>query len=116
MQERQEYLDRYFVFSDNNDYHPARDYNRTNGLVEDIRQAFFQIEEKKRLDDLTKPRELKSHLPQKPLEMPQLPRTGASGAAGAPAAGVAPVDAPSPKTTPQINVNPATRNLERIEK
>jgi len=115
MQERQEYLDRYFVFSDNTDYHPARDYNRTNGLVEEIRQSFFQIEEKKKLDDLTKPRELKSHLPQKPLEMPQLPRTGGAGSGSGTGAGN-PVPSTAPSTAPQINVNPATRNLERIEK
>ena len=40
MQERQEFLDRYFVFSDDHDYKPPKDYSRTNGLVEDIRQTY----------------------------------------------------------------------------
>ncbi len=110
MQERQEYLDRYFVFSDNSDYQPPRDYQRTNGLVEETRQAFFQVEEKKRLDELTRPRELKGHEPQKPLEM--VPR----GASGSPA-GAAPTPGANPTTPqPHLNVTPQTRNLERIEK
>ena len=31
MQERQEFLDRYFVFSDQQPYEPPRDFSRTNG-------------------------------------------------------------------------------------
>lgn len=113
MQERQEYLDRYFVFSDNSDYQPPRDYQRTNGLVEETRQAFFQVDEKKRLDELTRPRELKGHEPQKPLEM--VPR-GAGG--GAPGASPTPTPGTNPTTpTPHLNVTPpGTRNLDRIEK
>src|SRR6185503_10427516 len=38
MQERQEFIDRYFVFSDSAEWEPPRDFSRTNGLVEDIRQ------------------------------------------------------------------------------
>ena len=37
MQERQEFLDHYFVFSDQTEYEPPKDYSRTNGLLEDIR-------------------------------------------------------------------------------
>ena len=113
MQERQEYLDRYFVFSDNSDYQPPRDYQRTNGLVEETRQAFFQVDEKKRLDELTRPRELKGHEPQKPLEM--VPRAGGGGAPGA---SPTPTPGTNPTTpTPHLNVTPpGTRNLDRIEK
>ncbi len=42
MQERQEFLDRYFVFTEQNDYEPPKDYSRTNGLLEDIRQAYIE--------------------------------------------------------------------------
>src|SRR6202008_2963442 len=35
MRERQEVLDRYFVFG-SHDYHPAIDYSRTRGLVSEI--------------------------------------------------------------------------------
>ncbi len=105
MQERQEYLDRYFVFSDSSDFKPPKDWSRTNGLLEDIRQSYFQLEERKRLDEITKPRELKTHDPQRPLEMPQGVRPAAAGPSGPP--GAAP---------PAVNVNPAVRNIERIER
>jgi general secretion pathway protein D len=109
MQERQEYLDRYFVFSDSSDYKPPKDWSRTNGLVEDIRQAYFSLDERKRLDEITRPRELKTHDPQRPLEMPQ--------GVTRPAGGATPAAPPSPGgATPPINVNPAVRNIEKIEK
>ena len=109
MQERQEYLDRYFVFSEASEYKPPKDWSRTNGLVEAIRQSYFQVEEKKRLDEITRPRELKTHDPQKPLEMPQGARPARPGG---------PSGTPLPPTggTPPINVNPAVRNIEKIEK
>ena len=42
MQERQEFLDRYFVFTEQNEYEPPKDYSRTNGLLEDIRQSYLR--------------------------------------------------------------------------
>jgi len=113
MQERQEYLDRYFVFSDSSDYKPPKDWSRMNGLVEDIRQSYFGLDERKRLDEITKPRELKTHDPQRPLEMPQ-GTTRPAGGAGATGGTTTP---PAPGgATPPINVNPAVRNIEKIEK
>ena len=56
MQERQEFLDRYFVFSEEHEYEPPQDYSRTNGLLEDIRQSYLSVEEQRRLDELTRPR------------------------------------------------------------
>ncbi|MBX3193289.1 MAG: hypothetical protein KF819_40275 [Labilithrix sp.] len=114
MQERQEYLDRYFIFSETSDYKPPKDWSRTNGLVEDIRQAYFHLEERRRLDEITRPRELKTHDPQRPLEMPQ-------GVQRSTTPGASPTPAPTPNTppggaTPPINVNPAVRNIEKIEK
>lgn len=118
MQERQEYLDRYFVFSDSTEYTPARDFARTNGLVEEIRQAMFEFDEKKRLDELTKPKQLKSHDPQKPLEMPAVarPSGAATTAAQAGQAGTTPPPAmPSPGSAP-LNVQPPVRNIDKLEK
>ena len=115
MQERQEYLDRYFVFSDSSDYKPPKDWSRTNGLVEDIRQTYFALDERKRLDEITRPRELKTHDPQRPLEMPQGGRpAGAPGGGGA--TPLNPQVVPSGGATPPVNVNPAVRNIEKIEK
>ena len=68
MQERQEYLDRHFVFSDATEYKPQKDWQRTNGLLEDIRQTYFKLDEKKRLEEIRRPQELKTHEPQKPLD------------------------------------------------
>jgi general secretion pathway protein D len=116
MQERQEYLDRYFVFSDSSDYKPPKDWSRTNGLVEDIRQSYFSLDERKRLDEITKPRELKTHDPQRPLEMPQGgPTRSTGGAPGGPSL-TNPQVVPSGGATPPVNVNPAVRNIEKIEK
>ena len=112
MQERQEYLDRYFIFSDSSEYKPPKDWSRTNGLVEDIRQSYFQLEEKKRLDEITRPRELKTHDPQRPLEMPQgSPRSG-----GTSPGGNTPTLGNPGGASPPVNVNPAVRNIEKIEK
>ena len=114
MQERQEYLDRYFVFSDSSDYKPPKDWSRTNGLIEDIRQSYFALDERKRLDEITKPRELKTHDPQRPLEMPQGTTRSPGGAPGG-ATITNPQVAPG-GATPPVNVNPAVRNIEKIEK
>jgi general secretion pathway protein D len=120
MQERQEYLDRYFIFSDSSEYKPPKDWLRTNGLVEDIRQSYFQLEERKKLDEITKPREQKTHVPQAPLEMPQGTRPASAGAGG-----TTPTPAPTHTTppatpaggaTPPVNVNPAVRQIEKVEK
>ena len=69
MQERQEFLDRYFVFA-GQDWEPPRDYTRTNGLVEDIRQSYFVIEEQLRLEEESQPRERREHVPSEPIELP----------------------------------------------
>ncbi len=121
MQERQEYLDRYFVFSDSSEYKPSKDWSRTNGLVEDIRQTYLQLEERKRLDEITRPRELKTHEPQRPLEMPQGVR---SSSGGGPSGAMGPTGPMGPGTPgspmlgrgPGVNVDPASRNIERIER
>ncbi|MCA9584305.1 MAG: type II secretion system secretin GspD [Myxococcales bacterium] len=118
MQERQQYLDRYFVFSDTSEFTAAKDWSRTNGLVEDIRQAYFQVEEKKRLEEITQPKQLKTHDPQQPLEMPQPASRSSSGASGP--APTTPVVTPKPTLVRPagggVPVRPPTRNVEKIER
>jgi general secretion pathway protein D len=129
MQERQEFLDRYFVFSDQIDYQPPKDYSRTNGLVETIRQSFRAVDERKKLDELLKPRELRSHEPGQPLEMPAAPRSPGVNAAPStttpttPAArpgGTPPVltppATPAPAPAPGVNVQPQQRQIRELEK
>jgi general secretion pathway protein D len=122
MQERQEYLDRYFVFSEVQEYQPPKDWSRTNGLVEDIRQSYFKLDERKRLDEIARPREIKSHDPQQPLEMPQgfqRPSSGESHTDTPPANPGTPRRPPrttegsTPSAAPPVNVNPPARNIER---
>jgi general secretion pathway protein D len=89
MEERQEFIDRYFVF--NADWEPPRDYSRTNGLVEEIRKAFATAEEKRRLELELAPGEERIHQPTDPLDLPvDVAPGGAAPAPGAPAAPAAP--------------------------
>lgn len=67
MQERQQFLDRFFVFT--SDWEPPRDYTRTSGLVEEVRKAFFEIEERARLEEEGAPKEEKFHEASEPLEL-----------------------------------------------
>ncbi|MDP9001564.1 MAG: type II secretion system secretin GspD, partial [Myxococcota bacterium] len=78
MQERQEFLDHYFVFSDQTEYEAPKDYTRTNGLLEDIRQSYEQVDEQRRLDELMRPREMRTHEPAHPLELPTTIGPGAA--------------------------------------
>jgi general secretion pathway protein D len=119
MQERQEFLDHYFVFAEQNDYEAPKDYTRTNGLLEDIRQTYIEVDEQRRLDDLTRPREMKTHSPGQPLELP-LPIGEAGGGMtrnGGPApAPAAPAPGETAPATPALNVAPPARSFEKIER
>ncbi len=69
LRERQEFLDRYFVFA-TDQWEPPKDYSRANGLVEDIRQAQFELDELDRLEEESKPAESLGHDPTDPIELP----------------------------------------------
>ncbi len=86
MQERQEFLDRYFIFGDST-WEPPKDFERANGLVEDIRQSQLQVAERQRLDDEAKPKERRTHEPGQPIAIPSIARSGGGG--GADSAGAA---------------------------
>ncbi|MFO0554897.1 MAG: type II secretion system secretin GspD [Polyangiaceae bacterium] len=81
MQERQEFLDRYFVFSEDNVWEPPRDYSRSNGLVEAIRQEMFAVAEKERLEQEIRPTGPKEHLPVEPIQLPTIAAPAKSGSA-----------------------------------
>ncbi len=85
MQERQEFIDRYFVFSDS-EWSPPGDWSRTNGLVEDIRQQFFEIAEAEILRRESEATDLGERLPSDPIELPgSVKAGGATSVGGAPA-------------------------------
>lgn len=95
MQERQEFLDRYFVFEESLPWEPAKDYSRTNGLLEHIRQTQLSLAERERLAESLQPLEEKVHEPVRPLQMPAMaqPKSSSTGAAKP-----APKPAPRPRT------------------
>lgn len=103
MQERQEFLDRYFVFS-GQDWQPPHDYTRTNGLVEEIRQSYRLVEERLRLEEDSHPKRLE-HTGSEPIELPSQVKTGGSAPSVAPG---------TPGIVPQgTNPNPTPRRRTR---
>jgi general secretion pathway protein D len=73
MQERQEFLDRYFVFS-GAEWTPPHDWSRTNGLVEDIRKSFAELHEDWEMEQDAKRPDVLDREPTDPLELPGAPR------------------------------------------
>jgi general secretion pathway protein D len=99
MQERQEFIDRYFVFSDS-DWRPPRDWSRTNGLVEDIRQQMFELEEQIILEQESERVDQIERVPSSPIELPGAVRAGAAG-------GSSTTSAPAQTNTPAAPQTPA---------
>jgi general secretion pathway protein D len=97
MEERQEFLDRYFVF-ESPDWQPPKDWSRTNGLIEDIRQAYTDIEEQLRLELESMPASEVGHQPSEPIELPEAVRAGGTSIGNT--ARSAPAPAPAPATAP----------------
>lgn len=124
MQERQEFLDRYFVFE--GEWQPPRDYARTNGLVEDIRQSFAELEERLRMEAESQAIDKGGHEPTAPIALPSGVKGAPPGSNAAPAR-AAPTPprarpAPTRRARPTggdspIRINPIARsvNVERVE-
>jgi general secretion pathway protein D len=112
MQERQEFLDRYFVF-EGTDYQPPRDWSHSHGLLDDIRQAYKEVAERKALDEATQPRELKQHNPSDALEMPTNIRTEGGVAAPAQSDRHAAERREHLEVAPPLNVSPPPRRTEQ---
>ncbi len=120
MQERQEFLDRYFVFNDTAKWEPPHDFSRANGLVEDIRQTLNEQEEKARLEADRAPKAVKKHAPSEPIALPSLGGRGSTGVTGeetvAPAA---PLNVQPGGRRNRVNPGggpaPAPRGVDRVE-
>jgi general secretion pathway protein D len=69
MRERQEFLDRYFVFG-THDYHPAIDYSRTRGLVAEIMKQVSTLQSDQRVADELASQPVPEHIPRKPVGGP----------------------------------------------
>ena len=66
MHERQEFLDRHFVFS-NNDYETPIDYSRTRGLVTEIINEIDDIDEEQKALDEASAKPTPDHAPRNPV-------------------------------------------------
>lgn len=66
MRERQEFLDRYFVFS-TSDYEPPVDYSRTRGLLGEIIMELTELDEARHLLAESSSKPLPSHEPRLPV-------------------------------------------------
>jgi general secretion pathway protein D len=68
MEERQEFLDRFFVF--NSGWEPDSDLSRASGLVEKVRQALRAGRERRQLEQDRLPAHPGGHEPSEPIELP----------------------------------------------
>ncbi|MBM4374810.1 MAG: type II secretion system secretin GspD [Deltaproteobacteria bacterium] len=104
MQERQEFLDRYFVFDETRSWQPPIDYARSIGLVEQIRQTQLDVEERERLRAELTPKRPQTHDPVKPIALPSVAGPGSSSGparpGSKPASSAAPPPAPQPAQQP----------------
>ena len=100
MQERQEFLDRYFVFDDTIPWQPPVDYHRTNGLLENIRQAQLAIDRRDAAYEQMNDDPTPNHETVDPITLPSIAGQGnQSGSKASP-------KRPSPKSKP---ARPASR-------
>ncbi|MFZ5891838.1 MAG: type II secretion system secretin GspD [Myxococcota bacterium] len=67
MRERQEFLDRHFVFGDN-DWEPPRDWSRTTGLVEATRKAYRELDNERAIRTASERKQPPPHTPTAPIE------------------------------------------------
>lgn len=107
MQERQEFLDRNFVFS-GEDWKAPRDYSRSNGLIEDVRQSSFEMAEAARLEAEAQPSVSEKHLPLSPIDLPSDSPTGGAAAPAVPAAPVPQPPAPATQNSMPVDTEAAS--------
>ena len=84
IRERQEFLDRYFVFA-GSDWEPPRDWSRTSGLVEVIRKTYDELEELRQLELESRGEVVQERMPSEPIDLPgQVREEGRPAPAAAP--------------------------------
>ena len=103
MQERQEFLDHFFVFRDGPPigFDPARGH----GLLAELQGAYAEVAERRRLESGPAPLAV-AHLPKDPIDLPL------AASAQSPE-GIA---APQPAQAASLTVTPPSRSVERVEK
>ncbi|MBX3251497.1 MAG: type II secretion system protein GspD, partial [Myxococcales bacterium] len=81
MRERQEFLDRYFVFGDH-DYEPPVDYSRTRGLVAEIIAELRELDVEAELEAALASEPTPEHIPRPPVGAYEGSRGGGDGEDG----------------------------------
>ena len=104
MQERQQFLDHYFVFRDGPPV--GFDPGHGHGALGELRASYREIAERRRLESQVPQTVVASHDPRPPLEMPSSPL------------GVAATQGAAPPATPAtpLHVAAPPRTVERVEK
>ncbi len=118
MQERQEFIDRYLVFSDDKEWEPPRDFSRSNGLVEDIRQSLLAEDDKIRLINESTPKLSRTHSPGEPIQLPQLGGRAGSDDGGGGGGGTAAPQVQAPggsKASPRPKLPGGLPKVDRTE-
>jgi general secretion pathway protein D len=114
MQERQEFLDHFFVFRDGPPigFDPARGH----GLLAELQGGYAEVEERRRLESGPSPVAL-AHLPKAPIDLPVELQAEPRAQPGTPtpAEGVA-APQPPPAPAPALTVTAPSRSVERVEK
>jgi general secretion pathway protein D len=100
MQERQDFLDHSALFNAHK-YEAPKDYTRTHGLLEDVRQQMMRVDEKRAADEAIHPAQPKVHEASEPLDLPA-PRS-------------APPQTPSQSTNAGAGGTGPARALDKIE-
>lgn len=111
MRERQEFLDRYFVFNDI-DYEPPIDYSRTRGLLAEISNEMRSVDTERALMEEAQIKAPNAHLPQKPLGSMMMEEIPPDEESAAPAPTNSATEPASPETLdgtapPQASPKPA---------
>mgnify|MGYP005815161623 CR=1 FL=1 len=97
MRERQEFVDRYFVFADS-EYQPPVDYSRTRGLIGEIFKEIVELDTERKLLAEAAERPVPTHEPRAPVgRAPERARAAGEGDFGADGAPEPPQEAAPPQ-------------------
>jgi general secretion pathway protein D len=104
MQERQEFLDHYFVFRDGPPI--GFDPKHGRGVLAELRASYLEVADRRRLESQVPQTVVASHDPRPPLDMPST-AVGVAAAQGS---------APPAAQPASLHVAGPTRTIDRVEK
>ena len=104
MQERQQFLDHYFVFRDGPPV--GFDPKHGRGALAELRASYLEVAERRRLESQVPQTLVAAHDPRPPLDMPSV-ALGVAAAQGS---------APPPAQAAGLHVAPPSRTIDRVEK